>query len=489
MMVTLIGAGPGDKGLMTLKGAQKLESADVVLHDRLLSPEIISMIPDTAEVIDVGKNVGNHPIPQEEINRILLEKAQQGLKVVRLKGGDPFVFGRGGEELELLVANSIPFEVVPGVSSAIAGPAYAGIPVTHRNYASSFHAITGHARNNEPTDIDFDALVRGGGTLVFMMGVSALQSICNGCIAAGMDKDMPAAVVENATHNIQRKFIGTITTLPKIADENDVVSPALIVIGKVCELSDGYDWFSSRKLHGKTIIVARASPGTSKLSDSLREVGCQVFEMPSPKIIPLTSAGSQIENAIERINDFSWLVFTSAVGVNMFFDYISHKGLDIRMLHHLKTACVGAETERELRKRGIISDYRPDVYNGEALAQGLAQLLKKGEKMLIARAKDGADDLPQVLSQSDVMVEDVAIYEKELVLEKIEIPGIEYAAFTSSSAVQWFADSVEGVDFSKIKAICIGNSTAAKAKSFGMETHTSENATIDSLVSKIKELL
>ena len=488
MLVTLVGAGPGDKGLLTLKGAQRVLEADVILHDRFVGPEIMAMLPETAEIIDVGKYVGNHPVPQDEINRMLVEKAKEGKKVVRLKGGDPFVFGRGGEELELLVENNIPFEVVPGVTSAISGPAYAGIPVTHRDYASSFHIITGHARNNEPTNIDFDALVRTGGTLVFLMGVSALRSICEGCISAGMDKDMPAAVVENATYNNQRKFVGTVSTLPSIADENALVSPSLIIVGKVCELSMDYDWISSRPLHGKNIIVARASPGTSRLSDNLRVLGAQVFEMPSPKIVPLTGAGSGIQRAISEIDSFAWLVFTSAVGVNSFFDCISEMGLDIRKLHHLKTACVGAETVRELKKRGINSDYNPEEYNGEALAQGLKQLVKTGEKLLIARAKDGTEDLTKLLADAGIEFEDLAIYEKELRVEEVIIPATEYAAFTSSSAVEWFVASIKDVDLSRFKAICIGKSTAEKAKSYGMETIISEKASIDSLVSKIKEL-
>ncbi|MCL2046071.1 MAG: uroporphyrinogen-III C-methyltransferase [Oscillospiraceae bacterium] len=489
MLVTLVGAGPGDKGLLTLKGAQRILEADVILHDRFVGPEIMAMLPESAEIIDVGKYVGNHPVPQEEINKMLVEKAKEGKNVVRLKGGDPFVFGRGGEELELLVENNIPFEVVPGVTSAISGPAYAGIPVTHRDYASSFHIITGHARNNEPTNIDFEALVRTGGTLVFLMGVSSLKSICEGCISAGMDKDMPAAVVENATYNNQRKFVGTVSTLPSIAEENSVVSPSLIIVGKVCELSMDYDWISGRPLHGKSIIVARASPGTSRLSDNLRELGAQVFEMPSPKIVPLTEVGSDIRMAIEEIDSFSWLVFTSAVGVNTFFDCISEMGLDIRELHHLNTACVGAETARELKKRGINSDYNPDEYNGVALAQGLSELVNDGDKLLITRAKDGAEDLTKLLTDAKIQFEDVAIYDKELKLKEVVIPETQYAAFTSSSAVQWFSASIKEVDLSKIKAICIGKSTAEKAMSYGMETIISEKASIDSLVTTIKELL
>jgi uroporphyrinogen III methyltransferase/synthase len=408
MRVSLVGAGPGDKGLLTLKGLQRLQDADVVLFDRFVGAEILAMIPDRAEKIDVGKTAGVHPVPQDEINRLLLEKAKQGLNVVRLKGGDPFVFGRGGEELDLLAENGIPFEVVPGVSSAIAGAAYAGIPITHRDYASSMHIITGHAKNNENPNINYDALIRAEGTLVFMMGVAAAGEICAGCIAAGMNKDMPAVIVENAATGIQRKFTGTVETLPAIAMENAVESPAIIIIGKVCLLSDRYDWFGKKPLIGKHVIVARAKSGTSKLSEDLRELGCYVTELPGAKIAPLT--GGDFGKALEKINSYSWLVFTSSVGVNVFFDYLIQTGFDIRTLHHLKVACIGTETEKEINKRGIKAAFCPAEYNGAALAHGLSALIKSSEKLLIARAKDGAEDLTRILKNAGIDFDDVALY-------------------------------------------------------------------------------
>ena len=487
-MVTLVGAGPGDGGLMTIKGAKKLQEADVVLYDRFVSAEILAMIPGTAEKIDVGKSAGTHPVPQDEINQILLEKATQGLNVVRLKGGDPFVFGRGGEELELLAENGIAFEVVPGVTTAVAGAAYAGIPATHRNYSSSLHIMTGHGKNNKNLNINYDALVRAGGTLVFMMSVSAIGDVCGGCIAAGMDKDMPAAIVENATMGNQRKFIGTVETLPSMARENTVQSPAVIVIGKVSQLSERYDWFSKKPLFGKRAIVARVKPGTSKLSEKLRELGCHVTESPPAKIVPLTAPGSSIAKAIESIKGYSWLVFTSAIGANAFFDYIIEVGMDIRALHHLKIACVGKETEKEVNKRGVIVDYRPAQFNGAMLAQGLAELVVSGQRVLIARAKDGAEDLTRILEGAGVDFDDVAIYEKTLETKPIDVNGADFVAFTSSSTVEWFAKSAQGADLTQIKAVCIGEKTAATAKSHGMEVHISTDATIDSIVDKIKQL-
>lgn len=490
----MVGAGPGNGGLMTLKGAERLRNADVVLYDRFVGEEILEMIPLTAERIDVGKNAGNHPVPQDEINRLLLEKAKQGLEVVRLKGGDPFVFGRGCEELEHLLAHGVPFEVVPGVTSAVAGAAYAGIPVTHRRYASSLHIVTAHAKNNEAPDIRFDALVGAGGTLVFLMGVSAIGDICAGCLKAGMDKDMPAALVENATTGAQRKFLGTVSTLPELAARNNVASPAVIVIGEVCRLSEEFDWFGKKPLLGRRVIVARAKPGESKLSEGLRELGCGVTVAPCAGITPLTGSGSPLREALENIDGYSWLVFTSGVGVKIFFDYLTESGMDIRRLHHLRVACVGAETEKEARRRGVFADYRPEEYNGAAMARGLVALVRNGERVLIARAKDGAAELTRILETEGVSFDDIAVYQKNrdtalaAAIQNIAVEGADFAAFTSSSAVDMFAEALSCTDLGGIKAVCIGERTASAARALGMETHVSEAATIESMIEKIKEL-
>jgi uroporphyrinogen III methyltransferase/synthase len=507
MTVTLVGAGPGDKGLLTIKGAERIRQADVVLYDRFVSDEVLAMIPGGVETIDVGKNAGSHPVPQDEINRLLLEKAKEGLNVVRLKGGDPFIFGRGGEELELLAENGIPFEVVPGVTAAVAGPAYAGIPATHREFASSVHIVTGHARNNEDTNIDFDALVRAGGTLVFMMGVSAIEQLCEGCIAAGMDEDMPAAVVENATTSVQRKFVATVGTLPKVARENHVESPAVIVVGKACSLSERYDWFSKKPLLEKSIIVARAKPGPSRLSEGLRELGCRVTELPGARIVPLTGPGCGLAQALERIESYSWLVFTSSAGVKVFFDYLFKNGTDIRNLRHLKIACVGTETEKEVGKYGINTDYRPDDFCGAALARGLSGLIKGADKddgfedkrdgsfcpqrVLIVRAKDGAEDLTRILVDAGIDFDDVAIYEKawDGTAGADTARTALYAAFTSSSAVERFAEAAGEIDFGGIKAICIGERTAAAARSYGMEVFVSGESTLESMIIKAEEVM
>jgi len=528
MKVTLVGAGPGGVGLLTVKGLETLQSADVVLYDRFVSDDILAAIPDSAEKIDVGKHAGSHPVPQDMINNLLLEKARLGKNVVRLKGGDPFVFARGGEELELLVENDIPFEVVPGVTSAIAAATYAGIPITHRDYASSFHVITAHAKNNEHIDIDYDALVKLNGTLVFLMGSTAIGDICEKCAAAGMDKDMPAAVVENAATNSQRKFLGTIATLPEIARINNVKSPAVIIIGKVCRFSTRYDWFDRKPLRGKRIVVVSIKHGISntintisglrrfarndshceersdeaiqrvvkqkpmsKLSDTLRELGCDVIEIPCLKIAPLIGPGNMLTERLESINDYSWIIFTSRVGVNIFFDYLKELGIDIRKLVNIKIACVGIETEKEVNKRGIAVDYAPAEYNGAALARGLLEVVKNGEKLLIPRAKDGDKDLTDILADAGIAFDDVPIYEKVKDITPIAViteNDFDLAAFTSPSAVESFAEISVNMDIGNVKAVCIGEKTASSARSRGMEVYVSAEATVESMVEKIKEL-
>ena len=486
MRVSLVGAGPGDRGLLTIKGAERIQNADVVLYDRFVSEDILAMIPSSAEKINVGKTVGNHPVPQDEINQLLLHKAKQGHTVVRLKGGDPFVFGRGGEELELLAKEgNIPFEVVPGISSAIAGAAYAGIPVTHRNYSSSLHIITGHAKNNEEIDIDYEALVRTKGTLVFMMSVASLEEICTGCINAGMDKKTPAAIVENATTSAQRKFLGTVGTILPLACQNNVLSPAIIIIGEVCSLSESYDWFGKKPLLGKRLMVARAKPGVSRLSECLRELGCHVTELPPAQILPIASLDKLLK---EEIDSYAWLVFTSSIGVSVFFEQLIKSGLDIRMLHHLKIACVGPETENELMRYGIRALYRPAEYNGAALAEGLVKRVKSGERLLIARAKDGVKDLTDILAKANISFRDVKIYEKKYHIKKLSYSHADYVAFTSSSAVESFVQSFVEMDYSSLKVVCIGERTASTARTYGMKVFISAEATVSSMVDKIKEL-
>jgi len=285
--------------------------------------------------------------------------------------------------------------------------------------------------------------------------------------------------------------LGTVGTLPGVARENSVRSPAVVIIGSVCALSGRYSWFGRKPPPGKHVVVARATPGPSKLSARLRELGFYVTETPGAEIVPLTAPGCRLRMALEAINDYAWAVFTSGVGVNVFFDYLIGAGFDIRLLSHLKVACVGAETEKEVRKRGVITAYRPDEFNGAALAQGLISLVKNGEKLLIARAKDGAGELTRLLSGAGIDYDDVAVYEKARSIGKQADFDADFAAFTSSSAVEWFAKTAGGLgfDFGKVRAVCIGEQTAATARAFGMDVCVSAEATIESVAQKILELM
>lgn len=268
--VWLVGAGPSDRGLFTLKGYEVLKKAEVVVYDALVGQGILNMIPAEAEKINVGKRANCHTMPQEEISRTLVRKAQEGKRVVRLKGGDPFLFGRGGEELELLRAHKIPYEVVPGVTSAVAVPAYNGIPVTHRDYCSSVHIITGHKRKGAGYDIDFEALVRTGGTLVFLMGVAALGEICRGLMEHGMDRDMPAAVLQKGTTAAQKRILATVSVLQEETERQGVETPAIIVVGKVCALAEEFDWYGELPLAGRKILVTRPKELISSMAERLR---------------------------------------------------------------------------------------------------------------------------------------------------------------------------------------------------------------------------
>ena len=323
--VILVGAGPGDPGLLTEKGKKAIAQAEVVVYDRLVSPAILSLMPESAEQIDVGKEASHHKVPQHQINQILLEKAQAGKRVVRLKGGDPFLFGRGGEELERLSEAGIPFEVVPGVTSALSVPAYAGIPVTHRDFCSSLHIITGHAKAGAKLTIDFEALKRTGGTLVFLMGVTALPAICQGLLDAGMEAEMPAAVIERGTTPRQRKLVSTLGALPQAAAEAKIESPAIIVVGKVCTLSEKFDWFDALPLKGREIVVTRPRERMGALSEKLRALGAAVTEYPCIETVE-RAENPALDQAMDHLAEYRYLVFTSPAGPEIFLKGFSPGG-------------------------------------------------------------------------------------------------------------------------------------------------------------------
>lgn len=498
--VWLAGAGPGDAELLTIKTKRLIEQADVIVYDALISTEIMSFIPSDKECIYVGKRSGNHAVVQEEINKILLEQALLGKNVLRLKGGDPFVFGRGGEELELLAESGISFEIVPGITSASAVAAYAGIPVTHRDYVSSFHVITGHARKDGTSRINYDALVKLNGTLVFLMGISSMPDICKGLLEAGMRKDMPAAVLERGTTSRQRSVVSDVEHLAQRAKEEHIKTPAIIVVGEVCALQEQFAWAHKRSLGGRQFLITRPKQNSSELAKRLRLCGAQVLEVPAISTKPILN-NEKLKHAILHTDAKErWLVFTSPIGVRVFFEQLLALGLDIRSIacadSVLKTAAIGSATQKELYQFGIRADVVPNVYNAKELGIKLAQTASSDSKIIVVRAKEGSKELIPPLLEAGLFVEDVALYEtvyekNETLCTEIEKAfennEIDAVTFTSASTVRGFVHTFDTIDYAKITAVCIGEQTAKEAEKYGMKILTAKEASIDSMIELMQE--
>ncbi len=493
--VYLVGAGPGDAGLLTVKGKQVIEEADVIVYDSLVGDGVLGMLPDTARTINVGKRSGRHIKPQYETNRILLEEAEAGRRVVRLKGGDPFLFGRGGEELELLAANHIPFEVVPGVTSSLAVPAYNGIPVTHRDYCSSLHIVTGHKKAGEAFTCDFEALVRTGGTLVFLMGMSALEDICDGLVRAGMDRDMPAAVLQQGTTAGQRRVVATVSTLREEAFRQGMGTPAIIVVGRVCALADRFAWYEKLPLQGMKVAVTRPRDLISQMAAKLRALGAEVLEMPAI-CTELIEHNEALDNAMAALDGYQWIAFTSPTGVKVFFEELKRAGRDIRALGGMKIASIGKGTSRELERRGIFADLEPEVYDGVHLGRAMAARCEQKARILIPRAEIGNHEIIEELEKrDDLEVTDIATYHTRYRVEDVldqkaafENGDVDLAVFTSASTVRGFMAATPGLDYTKVTAACIGKQTAAEAGGCGMKCYVAKTASMDSLVELIVEI-
>lgn len=482
--VILVGAGPTDVGLLTLKAKAAIESAEVLVYDALVGDAILALAPKTATCINVGKRASNHIKTQTETNQILLQQALAGKKVVRLKGGDPFLFGRGGEELELLAQHNVPFQVIPGITSAISVPAYNGIPVTHRDFCSSLHIITAHMRAGKELDLDYDALVRLKGTLVFLMGVTAMPYLCDGLQKAGMSPDMPAAVLHRGTSSLQKRAVATIGTLCEAA--KDMEAPSIIVVGKVCALSEQFAWVEKMPLFGKKFLVTRPKERQSVLCEKLRNLGGEVVELPTIEIVDPVDI-TPVHQAMADFSKYQWLVLTSPSGVTRFFDEMKSQKLDVRKLAGLNIAALGKGTGLELEKYGILADLIPPTYDAEALADAMVPLLKSGDRVLLPRAKQGNPILTEKLAKTGAIVEDIPLYDIDLVAHPILEPANllqenTYAIFTSASTVRGFVASSHMEDYSQVKALCIGKQTAEEAEKHHMHITIAKAATIDSLV-------
>lgn len=487
--VILVGAGPGDPSLLTIKGREWLEKADVVVYDRLIVGHIMDCVPDTAKLIDVGKEQGRHPVPQHEINAILAREAKQGKLVVRLKGGDPFVFGRGAEELELLLQEDIPFEVVPGVTSAVAALTYAGIPATHRDHTSSLHIMTGHAKGDGELDINYQALANTRGTLVFLMSVSTLRSITNGLLDAGMPPDTPAAMVENGTMPTQRKLNGKLGDIFEKAVAMNIKSPAILVVGGVCGC-EGYDWFSRLPLFGKTVVVTRPQARAGTLSRELEALGANAIAFPCIYTEDLDNPAAK--NALSDLSGYQWLALTSPQGVDSMFKLLSEMGLDARALAGIKVAAIGPSTANSLAGYAIRADYIPQKYDAVHLANGLAEIATA--KVLLMRAKSGTPELLKIFDEKGISYDDMAIYKtvhrcnkSENVKALLKNGEVDYITFTSMSTVEGFSECIPDADKYDFKAICIGPSTLAAASGLGYKVVMAESATINSMVNAIME--
>lgn len=487
--VWLVGAGPGDVGLFTLKGKEVLERADVVVYDRLVGSGILAMIPKSARCIDVGKRAGDHTMPQWQINETLVQEARSGNRVVRLKGGDPFLFGRGGEELERLKQAGVPYEVVCGITSAIAVPAYQGIPVTHRDCCSSVHIIAGHQKDGSGEEIDFDALVRTKGTLVFLMGVGMLPELMKKLTENGMNSDMPAAVLQKGTTARQKRIVATVSTLADEVSRRGVETPAIIVVGAVCGMAEKLSWYENLPLAGMRLAVTRPADSAATLTAKLREKGAEVIEFPTIRTELLEDRG-RLERALHCLGNYQWLVFTSPAGVRSFFAVMRENRLDARVLAGVKLAAVGPGTARELEKFGLLTDLQPGTYDGASLGRELAEQCSGGERILIPRAAKGGQPLIEALKAGNgLQIEDIPIYETVYEqpgvtglageLEKGDLDGV---VFTSASAVKGFAAAFPEMDFGQVTALCIGKQTAAEAGRLGMKLRVAEEATLDSLV-------
>ena len=492
--VWLVGAGPGDIGLFTLKGEAVLQQADVVVYDSLVGEGVLARIPEHARLINVGKRASHHTMVQEDINKVLLEEAQKGNKVVRLKGGDPFLFGRGGEELELLSENGISYEIVPGVTSPISVPAYNGIPVTHRDFCSSLHIITGHKRAGQTYDIDFRALTQTKGTLVFLMGIAALEDICKGLLNGGMDPDMPAAVLQKGTTAGQKRVVATVSTLNAEVDRQGIETPAIIVVGKVCSLADRFAWYEKLPLAGWKVLVTRPRQHISKTADLLRKKGAEVLELPSICTVPVED-NSRLYEAFEKLAAYQWIIFTSPVGVEIFFDEMDRKEMDVRSLGQAKIAVIGEGTKKKLKEHHLLADFVPSVYDGETLGTELAKELQGDEKIQIPRAEAGNKKLTELLEQTGAKVDDIATYttcyeKSRLIDEKkeFETGSVDCVVFTSASTVKGFVEGTPGLDYTSVKAACIGKQTKAAADAYGMQTRMAKKATIESLIELVEEM-
>jgi uroporphyrinogen III methyltransferase/synthase len=495
--VYLVGAGPGDPGLITQRGMERLKEADVVVFDRLLDESLLDSTRPEAEKIYVGKASSDHTMIQTEINRLLVKKALEGKNVVRLKGGDPFVFGRGGEEAEELLHNGIDFEVVPGITSAIAVPAYAGIPVTHRGIASSFAVITGHEDpSKSESSINWPKLATGVDTMVFLMGLQNLPDIVAKLAENGRPQDTPAAVIKDGTRPQQKAVTGTLKNIVARVKESKLRSPAIILVGDVVELRDRLRWFDNRPLFGKRILVTRARHQASALSKLLAERGAEPIELPAIAINRIPE-NEEMKWAVSNMEQYQWIIFTSVNGVESFFDSLQGAKLDSRALGGLKIGAIGPATSAALKQRGIEADFQPETFTSQGIIDGLRKQGISGKHVLLPRADIADDKLAKELTQLGSKPHEVAAYRTTPAIEAISKAKemlasgqIDVATFASSSTVSNLIAALgsEKEALSRVKVASIGPKTSETAVKAGLKVDIeASQQTIPGLVAAIED--
>jgi uroporphyrinogen III methyltransferase / synthase len=489
--VSLVGAGPGDPGLLTRKGERALAAADIVVYDELAAAPIVALAPSSAERIYVGKKAGAHSMAQDDITALIVRLGVEGKRVVRLKGGDVFVFGRGGEEAAALAEAGVPFEIVPGITSAIAAPAYAGIPVTHRSHNTSFVVATGHEDPEKGfSSIDFAKLANPAQTIVFLMAMGNLRAIAAELIANGLAASTPAAVVREGTTPRQRTLVATLETVAAEVQKQGFAAPAVLVVGNVVRERERIHWFDGAPLFGKRVLVTRPAESDDAFAARLWEAGAEPVFAPVVTIEPPDDAAAA-ERAVTDAASYAWIVFTSARGVDAFFARLYAQGADARRLGAARVAAIGAKTAAALRGYGVRADFVPESYIGEELAAGMLPQTREGDRVLLYRAQVARDVLPDALRSTGRVVDDIAAY-KAVAVNDPRIAELAEATdvwtFTSAGIVRAFLANVPGAEtIAGEKTIaCIGPVTAEAAHQGGLDVDAvAAEYTVEGLVAAL----
>lgn len=490
--VWLVGAGPGDPGLLTIKGARALAACDVLVYDYLASSAIVALAAPACEKIYVGKKAGAHTLSQDEITALLVRLGSEGKRVARLKGGDVFVFARGGEEAAALRAAGIPFEIVPGITSAIAAPAYAGIPVTHRDRNTSFTIATGH---EDPTkgysSLDFAKLANPAGTLIFLMAMGALAGIVGKLRDNGMPGDMPVAIVREGTKPTQETLVGTLATIVADVERTQFQAPAIVVIGEVVREREAIRWFDTNPLFGKRVLVTRARGAADEFAEKLWEIGAEPVLAPTIAIGPPDHPDTA-HNATRTLDARTWIVFTSQNGVEACFDALRADGGDARRFGRAKVAAIGPKTAERLMAHGVLADYIPDKYVAEEVATGLLERTSAGDRILLYAAQEMRDVLPETLRGAGRSVDVVAAYKTSHLRDESIARHAESThvwTFTSASTVASFLENVpNALELARDRTVaCIGPITAARARESGLHVDVvAAEYTVDGLVEALE---